>query len=467
MNLIPFAKIEQIAPDQGSLDAARKLLKPTIWPTLATDDAGLVWGECQGSGSSPYRVVISEEDAGYKCTCPSRKFPCKHCLALMWMRAEGKTAFSTGTPPDWVADWLSRRRASGSTPAETDEKRPQASIRATDAIAEEDIDPKAEARAAAQRERIRIEREASILMGLDELDLWLSDQLSQGLASFPSVAIERCRMVARRLVDAKAGGLASRVEALMADLFTVPDQERAEWLMTAFGKLHLIAEAYRRQDLLPEDLRADVRQATGWTLAREALLANPQAPRVTGRWLVLAATQVVQPDKVRRMETWLARCTPGDGPAFALLMDFIPVSAGAVGKSYAVGENFEAELVFYPSAVPLRALICTQTSALNVDPVPWIPPHDLTAAIEAFERSMARRPWLDMAPFGVSDAVVRTHGEAFWLTDPAGKAGVRLKGGEFERPLAETTIDAAFGLFDGRELRLKFPATPIGTWIAA
>src|ERR1700730_13571576 len=106
---LTLQRIEGLAPDQESLAAARKLLKPSSWPTLA-EGGGLIWGECQGSGATPYRVVVHEVDAGYKCTCPSRKFPCKHTLALMWMRAEGKLAFATGTPPHWVNDSLSRRR---------------------------------------------------------------------------------------------------------------------------------------------------------------------------------------------------------------------------------------------------------------------------------------------------------------------------------------------------------------------
>src|SRR5215472_12923347 len=98
---LTFERIEALAPDQASLVAARKLLKPSSWPTLAEGE-GLVWGEYQGSGATPYRVVVSEADAGYKCTCPSRKFPCKHSLALMWMRAEGKAVFASATPPQWV-----------------------------------------------------------------------------------------------------------------------------------------------------------------------------------------------------------------------------------------------------------------------------------------------------------------------------------------------------------------------------
>lgn len=99
---LTLERIEALAPDQSSLVAARKLLKPSTWPTLAEGE-GLVWGECQSSGATPYRVVVKEADAGYKCTCPSRKFPCKHTLALMWMRADESASFAPATVPDWRA----------------------------------------------------------------------------------------------------------------------------------------------------------------------------------------------------------------------------------------------------------------------------------------------------------------------------------------------------------------------------
>src|SRR5262252_3898885 len=160
-------KIEQLAPDQASLGAALKLMKPTSWPTLArNDDSALLWGECQGSGATPYRVIVSPDDVGYKCTCPSRKFPCKHVLAVMWMHCEKPDRFEQGPSPDWVQDWLSRRRpkASAKPPAVTTDpqSKPATSIRAALAEAEEGekpTDPKAIARAEAQRQRLREERE--------------------------------------------------------------------------------------------------------------------------------------------------------------------------------------------------------------------------------------------------------------------------------------------------------------------
>lgn len=107
---LTLERIEALAPDQSSLTAARKLLKPAIWPLLAAEQ-GFLWGECQGSGATPYRVIVSEADGGYKCTCPSRKFPCKHSLALMWLRADGKATFAPADLPEWVKDWFGRRRS--------------------------------------------------------------------------------------------------------------------------------------------------------------------------------------------------------------------------------------------------------------------------------------------------------------------------------------------------------------------
>src|SRR5262245_11009285 len=121
---LTLQRIEGLAPDQASLAAARKLLKPSNWPTLVEGE-GLIWGECQGSGATPYRVVVSEAGAGYKCTCPSRKFPCKHTLALMWMRADNTAAFTPATVPDWVKDWLSRRRGTSKAASKAEEEAQQ------------------------------------------------------------------------------------------------------------------------------------------------------------------------------------------------------------------------------------------------------------------------------------------------------------------------------------------------------
>jgi SWIM zinc finger len=469
--MLSLAKIEALAPDQAALDAARKLLKAATWPTLACDDAGLVWGEAQGSGATPYRVVVSEVDAGYKCTCPSRKFPCKHSLALMWMRAEGKLTFASGTPPQWVNDWLSRRRGpSQATPPAG--AAPRASIADAVSGGEEAAaaDPKAEARAVAQRERNRQEREAAILAGLDELDRWLSDQLERGIAGFVANAASACRQIVQRLVDAKASGLATRLDSLPSRLFSLPEAARPRAALVELGIAHLIAEAYRRQDALDPALREDVRQMVGWTQTRDALLADAKALRAAGRWHVILSRIEVQPDKLRRLETWLWREGEGDGPRLALLIDFVPV-LGAASAGLMMGETFEAELVYFASPVPLRALIATQTSPSSIAPkMPTLPEAGLAQAWQVYEEALGARPWLGDWPLLFKRARVRRSGEALFLTDPA-EAGLCLPIWPDQAanvlPLAEADVVDGVGLWDGWRIRLTQAETELGRWIDA
>ena len=89
-----------LAPDASSVKAAQALLKPGQWPTLGFNE-NAVWGECKGSGSKPYQVEADLSGPVFKCTCPSRKFPCKHSLALLLLRVQ--------QAPDWVKEWLDAR----------------------------------------------------------------------------------------------------------------------------------------------------------------------------------------------------------------------------------------------------------------------------------------------------------------------------------------------------------------------
>jgi hypothetical protein len=107
-------RIESLAPDQGSLAAALKLVKPG--PVLgASADTSPLWG-----GMPRLRrdvlLVVSPQDVGYKCAYPSRKFPCKRVLAVLWLRVDRPERFETASPPSWVEEWSARRRPGGGRP---------------------------------------------------------------------------------------------------------------------------------------------------------------------------------------------------------------------------------------------------------------------------------------------------------------------------------------------------------------
>src|SRR5882757_4086941 len=202
------AEIEAMAPDQSALKAAAGLLKPAKWAARARS-GNLIWGECQGSGANPYRVAADTEDPGSKCTCPSRKFPCKHALALMWMFVEDGAAFQSGDVPDWVNDRMGRRRKGAAPSAASGEAKSLGAVR--EALAETAPDPEADARRKAASQKRAQDTRQSVQTATEELDVWIADQLRTGLAGFLGDLGERCRRIAARLVDAKAGALASRI----------------------------------------------------------------------------------------------------------------------------------------------------------------------------------------------------------------------------------------------------------------
>ncbi|MBD0269487.1 MAG: SWIM zinc finger family protein, partial [Cyanobacteria bacterium Co-bin8] len=76
-----------LAPDAASAKNGRGLAIGHKWFTLGTHQSA-VWGECQGSGKNPYRTQIDLSEPAFRCSCPSRKFPCKHGLALFLLLAE-------------------------------------------------------------------------------------------------------------------------------------------------------------------------------------------------------------------------------------------------------------------------------------------------------------------------------------------------------------------------------------------
>ena len=81
-----------LAPDAASAKAANGLTKPGQWPLLGANEAA-VWGECQGS--SRYQTQVDLSGPSFRCSCPSRKFPCKHGLALLLLWAKSPALFQT------------------------------------------------------------------------------------------------------------------------------------------------------------------------------------------------------------------------------------------------------------------------------------------------------------------------------------------------------------------------------------
>lgn len=453
--------IEALASDQASLSSASKLTKRSNWVRLGKFDA-LLWGECQGSGANPYRVVVDAGDQGYKCTCPSRKFPCKHSLALMWISATAPADFAPANEtPEWVNDWVGRRRKSGTgTPATTAGSAGK-SIREAEAeqVEAEVEDPvAAERREATQRKRAE-DTKASISAGLDELDQWISDQLRLGLSSFVDASGERCRRISARLVDAKAAALASRLDELPAQLMALRSEERPEAAIRELGKLVLLAKAWRGS---PDD--PELKRLVATSETREQILTNRDALQITSTWEVLGERIESRRDGLVSHATWLIDLMNAE-PRFALLQDYYPASAGRRSQAFSSGERFHARLIFYPARAPIRALVAERGDA-NPATGTW-PPAKINSASDPLAVYVERQgvaPWSSETPILLpSGSLARDdRGNAWWQYAEAAN-GISLPlAGSLPEPVLGIPLSAAVGLWDGARLSLLAAESAFG-----
>src|SRR5919201_1330078 len=108
---VPWS-VEQVlalAPDPSAAKAGRDLSSSHKWKSSGRSE-GAVWGECKGSAAEPYKTVIDLSEPAFKCTCPSRKFPCKHALGLFLIYAGQPATINNAEPPTWAMEWLTKRQ---------------------------------------------------------------------------------------------------------------------------------------------------------------------------------------------------------------------------------------------------------------------------------------------------------------------------------------------------------------------
>ena len=104
MRTITEQMIAALAPNPAAAANGRKISQKGGFVRLerAPDDTFYL-GECTGSGSSHYITTADFLDPAqpvFRCTCPSRQFPCKHSLALLYEILAGKTFALCDIPED-------------------------------------------------------------------------------------------------------------------------------------------------------------------------------------------------------------------------------------------------------------------------------------------------------------------------------------------------------------------------------
>ncbi len=99
--------VDAAAPNADAAKNGRALvLKGKFLKLHTSEDGTLLFGHCQGSGKDPYLCSSDfavPEAPVHRCNCPSRQFPCKHSLGLMYAFVQGKKFSAADVPADLAA----------------------------------------------------------------------------------------------------------------------------------------------------------------------------------------------------------------------------------------------------------------------------------------------------------------------------------------------------------------------------
>ncbi len=423
-----------LAPDAASAKAGSGQSGISKWSGLG-GHAQALWGLCQGSGKDPYKATIELAGPAFKCTCPSRKFPCKHGLGLYLLYAKDSGVFSDNSAPAWVTDWLQSRE-------ERSEKKAAKLADAEAAQTPEDI----AAREKSQKKR-QEKRSGNVEGGLAVLDTWLADLARDGLANLRAKPAKDWEAMAARLVDTQAAGLAGR---LRRAALLVYGSSAAGWEINVareLAQVALLGQAYRRLASLPEPLREDVKSAIGWTVAQEDVLAQPGC---TDLWEV-CGNQTQDDERISRRACFLRG---RDSGRWAMLLQF---SAGnqPLPPPLLPGTWHRGTLHFYPGALPLRVVFGDDMALVAAPAVAPPAPSSIAALLDDYAAALSAQPFIEQFPMRLEQLVPMAPFEpAAQFTLRASDGGTlpvdsRFRHGWHLHALAGGAPVSIFGLWNG------------------
>jgi hypothetical protein len=360
-------QILQLAPDSASMKAGKNLAAPPNWLSAAYNDR-VLWGEIKGSGSKPYLTQIDLQNLAFKCSCPSRKFPCKHGLGLMLLSVVSPASITQSVDePAWVSDWIDKRQAK--------------------AVKSESAEEPGKVSDEKGREKRELDRIKAVEAGISELELVLHDLIRHGLMHLNGLTPDFFSNLAKRMIDAKATGLANRIESLNELKYTISQKETQHLFLRQLAELNFIIRSFRNSEQTDELTRESLKVTIGWNQSAKALIEDRNHETVKDHWLV-AGQHVRERDNMKIQTTYfLGKQTRKS----AQIIQFSVLNQ-AMEWLFPIEKELEAGLVFFPHVQPFRAALRIRNSTNDPQPADWNGFSTLEAALESHAACLERFP---------------------------------------------------------------------------
>lgn len=372
-----YERLLQLAPDSGTLEQARKLFFAKRWLVLEGNGKYL-WGVYETPYAQRMETVVRLEPPLLRCSCKSRRRPCKHALAMVLLFLNRNEVWKVRDElPEWAMSLLGQKEA----------------------------EPKV-GKAAAPDQQKQAQRVALMDGGVAELEKWLQTVARIGLAQMVQ-APEEWENLAARMVDCKLGSIARRIRLCQQ---WIQQEDWADKLTAEIGLLYLFVLAWQRKESLSPDQKRELLQVAGWNVRKDQLSTQTG---VDDCWLVLGVS-TGEEEKLKFRRTWMRGEKTG---RYALLLDFAFGNRG-FEDHWVTGSVLRGRLLFYPGQPALRAAFQHyQMSREAYEAVAAFA--DLGEVQEAYAKHLGLSPWLMVLPALIDEVtpIYDQDSEQFYLLD--------------------------------------------------
>jgi len=325
------------APDSATADRAKKLTTTKSWRGLARNPS-VVWGECKSNGLTYYKVAFQKKTQTFKCNCASRKYPCKHAVALSILVTDQLDVFTVKADlPEWIAEWVEK-----GAPAAKEQTTEQAKANAEN------------------RQKNFSKRLDRMVAGLAELENWLLDTLRQGIAALEQQPFSYWVAISARIHDAQLSAIGKRIKNI--PVLIGSDEDWPAKVLSELTAYYLLIRGLRKMEELPLNIQQDLLSVAGVSTKKEELFKYGQTVKDT--WMILGQIEGVE-EKLNFRRTWVLGF---ETKRYGLVLDYAfgrhPYTA-----NYRKGNVFVGQVVFYPSNAPLR--IAVKEKLVLDRKVPW------------------------------------------------------------------------------------------------
>ena len=264
MQNITEQQIQAMAPNAAAVANGRKISQKGGFVRLerSADDTFYL-GECTGSGKSNYITSVDFLDPANpvcRCSCPSRQFPCKHGLALLF-EILAKKNFGICEVPEDIQKKREKKQARDAK-AEAGEN--------GEAEGPEDGSPEAleaaakkKAAAAKSAKAARTKKIKKQLEGLELTSTLVQDLMKAGLGTMGGTAIKTYEQLSKQLGDYYLPGPQRLLNGLILEISAFQKDAREEHYEAAVDILEKLwtlvkkSEKYLTDKLEKDDVELD------------------------------------------------------------------------------------------------------------------------------------------------------------------------------------------------------------------